>query len=254
MPVSYRSRTRKRVASRRVRAYPSFSPYGVKLYDRPNAIVQSAPATSRSYQTSRASTRSWAPFGKSKLVTHHYTESILLNASAGTPADYVFSANGLYDPNISGTGHQPYAYDQLAAVYNESTVIASKCTITSWNNQSGLPFWLSLALRDDPSAITNDVSAVRETPGIVSKLLGPAASGDSVGSVTVSFDAKKFFDVKEPTDCAELRGGSVNPIEQAYYHVMLIPQNGVDDLGQNVVTVDIEYTAVWTGPKILSQS
>jgi len=219
---------------------------------RPNVIVQSAP--SRAYSGTKGASRTWAPFGKFKTVKHHYTENILLNPVAGTPADHVFSANGMYDPNITGTGHQPYGYDQLAAIYNESTVISSKCTITAWNNQGSLPFWLAICIRDDNTAITSDVSTVRESPGIVSKLLGPASSGNNVGSVTMSFDVKKFFDVKDPSDCEELRAGASNPAEQAYFHVMIIPQNGVDDLGANVVTVDIEYTAQWSGPKILPSS
>jgi len=236
-----------------VRAYRrDVAAYRPQPVYRQNVIVQSAPA--RTYSATKGSTRTWAPFGKFKTVKHHYTESILLNPSAGTPADHVFSANGMYDPNITGTGHQPYGYDQLAAIYNESCVITSKCTVTCWNNQSGLPFWIAICLRDDPTSISSDVSTVRESPGIVSKLLGPSASGASVGSVTMSFDVKKFFDVKDPSDCEELRGGSANPAEQGYYHVLMIPQNGVDDLGQNVLTVDIEYTAQWSGPKILPSS
>jgi len=220
---------------------------------RQDVIVQSAPA-SRTYQTARGATRLWAPFGKSKTVTHHYTENILLNPSAGTPADYVFSANGMYDPNITGTGHQPYAFDQLAAIYNEYTVSVSKCTVTCWNNQSSLPFWIAICLRDDPTAITADVSSVRESPGIVSQLLAPAGSGNCLGTVTHSFDAKKFFDVKNIGDASELRGAMSNPAEQAYFHVLMIPQNGVDDLGSNVLTVDIEFVATWSGPKVLPQS
>jgi len=218
----------------------------------PNAIVQSAPA-SRSYQSSKAASRLWAPFGKSKIVTHHYTENISLNPALGTPADYVFSANGMYDPNITGTGHQPYAFDQLSAIYNEYTVSVSKCTVTAWNNQGNYPFWIAICLRDDNTSITADVNAVREAPGIVSQLLAPSSSS-AVGTVTHSFDAKKFFDVKDLGDASELRAGLANPAEQAYYHVLMMPQNSTDDLGTNVLTVDIEYTAVWTGPKILSQS
>lgn len=35
---------------------------------------------------------------------------------------YLFNMNGLYDPDSSGTGHQPYLYDQTMALYSRYRV------------------------------------------------------------------------------------------------------------------------------------
>ena len=36
--------------------------------------------------------------------------------------------NSLFDPDQTGTGHQPYYFDQFAALYNRYTVLGSKLT------------------------------------------------------------------------------------------------------------------------------
>ena len=48
-------------------------------------------------------------------TTLHYRESILLSSTAMLPTAFNnFSMNSLFDPNRTGTGHQPYGFDQLA--------------------------------------------------------------------------------------------------------------------------------------------
>lgn len=41
-------------------------------------------------------------------------------------AEYTYGANCLYDPNISGTGHQPLGFDQMMAFYSRYRVLSSK--------------------------------------------------------------------------------------------------------------------------------
>ena len=38
--------------------------------------------------------------------------------------------NSLFDPDFTGTGHQPYYFDQFATIYQRYTVIGSKLTAT----------------------------------------------------------------------------------------------------------------------------
>jgi len=41
-----------------------------------------------------------------------------------TFGQYVFNLNSIFDPNRTGTGHQPYGFDTLATLYNRYRVIA----------------------------------------------------------------------------------------------------------------------------------
>ncbi len=59
-------------------------------------------------------------------VQLRYTDTISLTSSsvsARTSGDqYEFRLNSIYDPNYTATGHQPYMYDQFAALYGRYRV------------------------------------------------------------------------------------------------------------------------------------
>lgn len=64
---------------------------------------------------------------KTKL---HYCDVVQLAASAGNPGLWEFRMNSLFDPDFTGTGHQPQWFDQLASVYLYYKVTSSKITVT----------------------------------------------------------------------------------------------------------------------------
>lgn len=68
------------------------------------------------------------PFPRTKIVKLPYSELISLSEDAAGYGSYTWLANSLYDPNFTGTGHQPRYYDELVGPvaltpYNAYTVI-----------------------------------------------------------------------------------------------------------------------------------
>ena len=64
-----------------------------------------------------------ASLGTQKSVEFLYVEQgVALSSSVGIPAVYQFNASGLFDPNRTGTGHQPMNYDQLMVLYEDYIV------------------------------------------------------------------------------------------------------------------------------------
>lgn len=63
------------------------------------------------------------------ITKHKYCETINTDLGGG----YVMNLNSLYDPNRTGTGHQPYGYDNLALLYNRYRVISCSWVLTSPN-------------------------------------------------------------------------------------------------------------------------
>lgn len=68
-------------------------------------------------------------FPNQMFVKLEYSDKITLDCISGSIASYVFRGNSLYDPDYTGTGHQPYYHDQLIAIYRKYTVIGSKCAV-----------------------------------------------------------------------------------------------------------------------------
>lgn len=85
------------------------------------------------------------------VVKLHYTENILLTPGA-IPAAYVWKINDVYDPNLSGTGHQPYFRDQMYAIYSKCRVLWAKITCTFITDSALTPVFLVLGPNQSGSA------------------------------------------------------------------------------------------------------
>lgn len=64
-------------------------------------------------------------------------EDLLTIAPGATLGSYVFRGNSLFDPDYTGTGHQPRYYDQLTAVYGRYKVLGSSITVEMINTSGG---------------------------------------------------------------------------------------------------------------------
>lgn len=71
--------------------------------------------------------KSLAPIPARYITKMKYSD--VASTSAGNTS-WRFNLNSVFDPNRTGTGHQPYGFDQLAALYNRYRVIATSYTIT----------------------------------------------------------------------------------------------------------------------------
>lgn len=194
-----------------------------------------------------------------KLVKLRYAETIAINAPIGGVGSYVFRANDLYDPNYTGTGHQPLGFDQLMQYYNHFTVIGSKCTVmfTPSSGVGGLtPGLLGVALSDGGVTVsgyanTNHLLEGRQT-GMKTMWLGDPASMGSRRSVVKTFSHNKFF--CRPSTNTEFKGNvGGSPQETAFYEVFVASVNS-NDPASMILTVVIDYIALMSEPRDLPQS
>lgn len=63
------------------------------------------------------------------IKVKYTTGSITLNGLAGVPQNYTMRGNDCFDPDLTGTGHQPYMADQMFALYSRYVVHASKIRV-----------------------------------------------------------------------------------------------------------------------------
>jgi len=76
-------------------------------------------------------TRGLTPVGFPALwrTQHRYVQSNVLNAATGSLGIYQFRVNSLFDPDLTGTGHQPYGFDQFKTYYATYLVVKSQITV-----------------------------------------------------------------------------------------------------------------------------
>lgn len=197
------------------------------------------------------------PLGRTQKVYHRYVETALdLDPSiGGVPAEYFFSANGLYDPNVTGAGHQPIGFDQMSGFFDHYTVIYSECKVWGSNlePQTGRSQVLGIKLDDNTTPI-GDLANIIENGGAVWTVLGPSASGAGNNLITMSCNPNKFLGRPKPMCEDDLKGDSgSNPDEQAYFHIFAAP-NAIADTAAVRILVEITYVAIWSEPRDLAQS
>lgn len=74
----------------------------------------------------QGSNRAVVPRRKFKNLYYH--DTIAIN-DAGGDFNYIFKVNSLFDPDLTGVGHQPRGLDQWAAFYRQYKVHAVKATV-----------------------------------------------------------------------------------------------------------------------------
>ncbi len=200
-------------------------------------------------------------FPVSQRQTHqlYYDWGFNLSPVAGTASFYYFSCNGAFDPDVSGTGHQPMGFDQMMLLYEQYTVVASTISVTFIS--AGGAGRVGILLSPDTSAGA-DPSKLVENGLCKWHCMDAAASSGGTGQriVTVeqSFNTAKFFGrqndrvvVNDP----DLFGTTAaNPTEQAYFAVggWAFPSQS----GTTVIDFDvlIKYDVVYWEPRKLAKS
>lgn len=193
-------------------------------------------------------------FPKKLTFTHNYTETIRLQSVGGSTPYYVFACNGMYDPNISGTGHQPYYFDQAAALYNHYVIIGSKivweCVPESTTTN---PMQVGVSVQDDAGLTIAAPTDLEEFPQGNCKLVAPSSMGGKC-YFTQKWSAKKYFG-GAPLSNPNLQGTpSANPTELSYYMIAMRPTPGLVTDCTLVCKATITYVAVWKEIKEIATS
>lgn len=189
------------------------------------------------------------PAPRSLRTVLRYAESLITinGGAAGTSDAYVFSANGAYDPNITGTGHQPRGFDQYMGLYTYYVVVAARITV---KYSPAVAETINQMIGLTPLAVATentDPKDYMEQQGCVWDFLRPGTSGASK-TLKVEVDLKNWFGVKSPTDDDLIRGDNAqNPARQLYFHVWAaaIQSSDPSAVDANVI---IEYDTIFFTP------
>jgi len=197
------------------------------------------------------------PYPKNKLARHRYVENITIPAAggAGQTRQYVFKANGIFDPNTTGTGHQPMFRDEMAAVYTYYTVIASYIKVTLNQAAVNQENWGIICTQDD--SLSSDPTTVLEQYGGHTAAL--MTNRNSPKILRSSYDAKKknktTFQGLMADDTQRNTVGTDASTKVAYNYIIWSgPIDATVTVPSQKVQVEIIYIVMWREAKDAVQS
>lgn len=190
-----------------------------------------------------------------------YTETLQFSSSTGgiVGSTNTFRLNGLYDPNTTGVGHQPYGFDQITPFYSAYTVKSAWGSLLCHGSDDSSNF-VAWMIQPAPSTTT-----------LAGLVLDQISEYDETNFVMVpqSSSGVPCTQVKLPrVDLPKLEGLSW----EAYYgnsnyrglvatnpslgsQLVIGVGNAAGSTGKNMrITVELFFEAVWEGRKSLPQS
>jgi len=193
--------------------------------------------------------RSFAPFPPKMFATLKYNELIQFDPTALADTNYVFCANSIYDPNVTGTGHQPMGHDIYEQLYNHYRVLSSTIKITVVPNETSIAgaAVCGIQLSDDgvgPTAINTMIEERNARYRYITY--------NSVNTVKHYFNVHKVYPYNFQATTAQF--GS-NPGEMHYFIVFVGPIfPGTLNPGNFSVNVEIKYNCMFWENKDLGES
>ncbi len=191
-----------------------------------------------------------------QMRTLIYSENVAINATAVAPGVYNFSCNGVYDPNITGVGHQPLGFDTYMTLYDHAVIIGAKltCIFQSTSSISGIGNALvGIAVRDTTGYGADVNTFIEQSYAMTSYL----TTAESLSSKTLTYrvNPNKFLGRSHPLSDPNLKNtSSANPSEQVYFLLFVGSPDGTLDPGVVNARVKIEYQTVFIEPKLIAGS
>lgn len=167
------------------------------------------------------------------IVRLRYHEGNSIVSTTGGLSTYKFRLNSLWDPNYTGTGHQPMYRDTYASIYNHYSVVANTVQVRFVNN-SNAPFWVGAVIEDD-SAAQAGVDPIIEQNHSRSHLVTAAGGNSASSAVTINWDCKKILGINPYTTESYKTPQGEDPGEQSY----LIVYAATADSTTNTMLFDV---------------
>jgi len=226
-----------------------------------------APTTSRQSSVRKSLLEAPPIFGTIQIVEGmaYYEQDIKISHATGALQSYFFSTNGLYDPNVSGTGHQPVGFDQLMLFFEQYCVYRSRIRVlfncTSAPADAGFGVSVAIALSPD-AVLLSDTRRLVENGLVKVQWLAPVLAS-SAGSrnhceMEMACDNMKYFgrnqNPKEYALDTDVCGNAgANPLEQAYFGLHMWG-NPSGETSTVYITVFMEFDVLFQEPRKVALS
>jgi len=197
---------------------------------------------------------SYDPFPSGIKVDLKYSQNcpFTCGASGVNGSSQVFRLNSLFDPDLTGVGHQPFGYDQLTPVYRKYKVWSATVTLT-WSSGTGR-LWCSSQINgpDDAStttAMTPDT--IQERPNADVVLVDDISRTCNVQKFHV--DMGKTIGMSPVQFASDIDGTTAivtsNPVRQVLLYLAAAAVDGASAEGSKTVNCFVEiifHSELWS--------
>lgn len=202
-------------------------------------------------------------FPNGLIAKHKYTDQLVLSAgytNNDIPASALqsFRAASLFDPDRTGTGHQPLFYDEMSLVYNQYRVLGAKIRLR-FVNLCEEPVIIVGGHIGAPLGTGWNPHQLMERKDMKSQILSPmSAGGKNQTTLTLTYSPSKFYkqskeNLQNDNGLVGKHDGSTVPSKMTYFEfgVAQVDSAQGGSLDHKVkVYVDIDYTAFWNDRKL----
>jgi hypothetical protein len=194
-----------------------------------------------------------------QMIQFPYVETVAMDPTSGTAASQLWNLTGLYDPNNTGTGHQPMGFDQwLGIFYNDYCVVEAYWDVICFS-QSATATGQALIVHGlaDDSNVSLLPEKLSENPTYTVTPLGSMGSAHDVVRFHGHLDIAKHFGITRQSllSAADHRGNaSAIPAQNVFLQV-LVSANNASVNPENVVTwTKLRFLTVLSERQELPQS
>jgi hypothetical protein len=159
----------------------------------------------------------------------------------------------MYDPDVTGTGHQPRGFDQLMLFYDHYVVTKARATVRFFNASTAVSSEVFVTVRDNSVKSTSYLDYLESTYTKTAQL---GVEGTSAATKTITFDVDpgRFLGRRDPLSDPQLKGSvAANPDEGCSFHIGAYTPD-LFTASNVLLVVTVEYTCTLIEPKMVAAS
>jgi len=188
-----------------------------------------------------------------KCIMHYADQYAVSSLTAGTRMGQTLRGNSVYDPDQTGTGHQPRGFDSIAALYNYYCVTASSIRVRFGTAATGTG--VLVGLQADATVGTAPVSST-VTEFMESFPYNVLCSNTDGSQSVVTLTDKRTTRAMSATpvpDSENVAAVTANPANEWYWKIVVFNANPTSAVTGSLF-VDVWYEVEFSEPIEVGES
>lgn len=210
---------------------------------------------SKPVSTKSSSVSSTKGIGNRVHANFLYFDTFQLNTAAGV-ANRVYRTNSIFDPDLTGVGHQPGGYDQLMAIYEHFVIYECEYKVVFVNTNATSASSLVGVQNSDNITVSSTIFSSNVENGNAQWTACGPAPGQGVKTLTGTLDVAKLMGVSRAQLLADdtfWGTATTNPADGSFLKILVSEMFGGDGPAIDVA-IELKYKCFLMGGRFVQQS